>query len=64
MSAYTTEQKYNFLLSLLQITDVDLWENDALLAMGNQYFQWSELLGDDNVWKDIAVEWIMKDRGE
>lgn len=61
---YTIEQKYNFLLSLLQITDADLWEQDALLVMNGQYFQWAGFLGDDNVQKDIAVEWLMKDRGE
>lgn len=61
---YTIEQKYNFLLSLLEITDVDLWEQDAILAMGRQYFQWHGFLGNDNVQKDIAVTWLMKDRGE
>lgn len=38
--SYTTEQKYKWLLSQLQITDIDWWENDAFLSANKKwYFQ-------------------------
>lgn len=38
------EQKYNYLLSHLAITDVDLFEKDALIRMkgGGIYFQFND----------------------
>lgn len=36
---YTTEQKYAYICSKLRVTDVDLWEQDALLSLGSTYFQ-------------------------
>jgi len=33
---FTTEQKYEWLLSKLRITDVDYWEHDALISLPNR----------------------------
>jgi hypothetical protein len=39
----TIEQKYNYLLSLLSIQDIDLFEKDACIGMPNRiYFQFNE----------------------
>jgi hypothetical protein len=39
----TIEAKYNYLLSLLSIQDVDLCEKDACIGMPNRiYFQFNE----------------------
>lgn len=39
----TLQQKYDFLLSKLQIQDVDLWELDAMIALPERlYFQLSQ----------------------
>jgi hypothetical protein len=39
----TIETKYNYLLSLLSIQDVDYWEKDACIGMPNRiYFQFNE----------------------
>jgi hypothetical protein len=39
----TIEQKYNYLLSLLEIQDIDLWEKDACIGMPNRiYFQFDD----------------------
>lgn len=39
----TIEQKYNYLLSLLGIQDIDLFEKDACIGMPNRiYFQFNE----------------------
>lgn len=49
-------EKYNFLLDMLHITDVDLWERDALLRLKAPiYFQ----LTADNPTVDDAVEAAM-----
>lgn len=49
-------EKYNFLLDMLHITDVDLWERDALLRLKAPiYFQ----LTTDNPTVDDAVEAAM-----
>lgn len=38
----TVQEKYDFLLGLLEMTDVDLWEMDALLKLKRPlYFQFS-----------------------
>ena len=37
----TYEQKYNYLLSKLYISDADLWEKDALLQMSSVFYQFS-----------------------
>ena len=39
---YSYEQKYNYLLSKLYVSDVDLWENDALLQMNPIFYQFNE----------------------
>ncbi len=39
---YTYEQKYNYLLSRLRISDADLWEKDALLVMMPMFYQFNE----------------------
>lgn len=39
---YTYEQKYNYLLSRMKVTDVCLWEKDALLEMSSVFYQFSE----------------------
>jgi hypothetical protein len=38
---YTYEQKYNYLLSKLYISDADLWEKDALLQMSSVFYQFN-----------------------
>jgi len=39
----TIEAKYNYLLSLLEIQDIDLFEKDACIGMPNRiYFQFNE----------------------
>ncbi len=39
----TIEQKYNYLLSLLSIQDIDLFEKDACIGMPNRiYFQFNK----------------------
>lgn len=35
----TLKQKYEYLLSKMKITDVDLWEQDACVRMESLYFQ-------------------------
>lgn len=39
----TVEEKYQFLLEWIGITDVDTWEKDALIQMRAIYFQFPEL---------------------
>ena len=41
-SLYSYEQKYNYFLSKLYVTDVDLWEKDALLRMSSIFYQFNE----------------------
>jgi len=38
---YSYEDKYNYLLSKLYISDVDLWEKDALLQMSSMFYQFN-----------------------
>ena len=38
---YSYEQKYNYLLSKLYVSDVDLWEKDALLQMSSIFYQFN-----------------------
>ena len=39
---YSAEQKYKYLLSKLYVSDVDLWEKDALLQMSSIFYQFNE----------------------
>lgn len=39
---YSAEEKYNYLLSKLYVSDVDLWEKDALLQMSSIFYQFNE----------------------
>ena len=41
-SMYSYEQKYNYLLSKLYVSDVDLWEKDAILQMSSIFYQFNE----------------------
>ena len=55
----TLEEKYKFLLGMLQIRDADFWEGDALLCIKeSKYFQFSESEADRVTAQDIdfAVE--------
>ena len=56
---HTTEQKYQYLLSLLQVQDIDRYEQDALLTLPEVYFQFSA--NDDLHDKDTIVELCMSD---
>ena len=38
---YSYEDKYNYLLSKLYVSDVDLWEKDALLQMSSIFYQFN-----------------------
>lgn len=56
----STEQKYNWLLSQLRISDIDLYEQDALLRFkkgSSVYFQFSS----EPKSVDEAVELAMND---
>ena len=39
---YTYEDKYNYLLSRMKVSDADLWEKDALLQMSSVFYQFNE----------------------
>lgn len=54
----TIEEKYNWLLRHIYITDVDLWEKDAILKM-SVYFQFYADMNTVSV--EDAVELAMKD---
>lgn len=57
MNNYTIEDKYNFLVSKMKVTDIDLWEKDALLRCVI-YFQ----MKDEEVPSvEEAIELAMKD---
>lgn len=58
MNKYTIEEKYNWLLHQINITDVDLWENDAMLKM-SVYFQFYADMNTVSV--EEAIELAMKD---
>lgn len=49
--SYPIEQKYKWLLSQLHVTDIDLWEGDALIRLRGDclYFQFpmGHLLNDN-----------------
>lgn len=60
----TVEEKYAYLLKHLKITDIDWWENDALLALPDRiYFQFpsSWLAHPELLTVDAAVECAMDD---
>lgn len=51
----TLKQKYEYLLSKMKISDVDLWEQDACVRMESLYFQFERGEAPDQ-WKiDKAV---------
>ena len=53
------KQKYEYLLSLIELQDVDLWEKDAMMCIPRTYFQfWDERELKD---KDKVVEACMND---
>ena len=55
----TLKQKYEYLLSKMKITDVDLWEQDASVRMEPLYFQFDSGSAPDT-WKiDKAVQAAM-----
>ena len=54
-SERTIEEKYQWLLSKMQLTNVSYWEHDALIEMENLYFQFDDLL----VCMDNCVELAM-----
>ena len=52
------EEKYNFLLSRLSVTDIDLWENDALLKLKSIFIGITSAdldVLDTNEFKDRAI---------
>lgn len=55
----TTQQKYDWLLSKLELQDVDLWEKDAMIGLPERlYLQFSEesdIFSMDNCVK-LAIE--------
>lgn len=57
----TLQQKYDFLCRFFKVTDIDLWENDALLKLDTTnsviYFQFSK--GDGYPDVDTAVEALL-----
>ena len=42
MKVRTIEERYNFLLKYLQVSDIDVWEGDAILRMKPLFIQFSE----------------------
>ena len=54
----TVQEKYDYLLSKLKVTDVDLWEHDALIRMDALFFQFGSSGPDDSI--DKCVEAAMK----
>lgn len=58
MNKYTIEEKYDWLLSQINILDVDLWEKDAILQM-SVYFQFYADMNTVSV--EDAIELAMKD---
>lgn len=52
------QEKYDFLLSKLQIQDVDLWECDAMIALPNRLF--FHVTAQDEMTMDFAVESAMR----
>lgn len=43
---YSYEQKYNYLLSKLYVSDADYWEKDAMLSMRSIFYQFNEQPSD------------------
>jgi hypothetical protein len=54
------EVKYNYLISRLSITDIDLWEKDACISLNPIYFQFNacDVLGQsvDDVLNKLVKE--------
>ena len=54
------KQKYEYLLSLIEIQDVDLWEKDAMMCIPRTYFQFwgeQELSNKDKIVKACMTDW-------
>lgn len=61
MREYSTEEKYQYLLSKLKAEYIDLYEQDALLEMPTGiYYQFSDEKQYDI---DSAIQWAMNDEG-
>ena len=56
---YTIEQKYKYLLSCLEVSDIDYYEQDSMLGMPKEYFQFDS--ASYPVSTDAAVECAMDD---
>jgi hypothetical protein len=55
----TIEEKYKFLLSILEVSDLDFWENDGMIVLPKPiYFQFPSD-GRTDVSVDEAVEHAM-----
>lgn len=60
MDKPTLKEKYEYLLSKLEIQDIDLWEQDACLALKKRlYFQFSQTDFESLTNVDKAVEAAM-----
>ena len=57
------EDKYKWLLSKISVTDVSLWENDALITMKPIYFQFNHL-EDFNNSETMLDKYFSDSRGE
>ena len=63
----TTEEKYNWVLSKLVITDIDAWEKDALVQLDTSiYFQfWDDTIPFvGSLAVDKAIEWAIKNENK
>lgn len=56
---YTIEEKYKYLLSCLEVSGIDYYEQDAMLGMPKAYFQFTP--DTYPVTNDAAVESAMDD---
>lgn len=55
----TTEEKYQFLISILEVSDLDFWENDGMIVLPKPiYFQFPSD-GRSHVSVDEAVQCVM-----
>jgi hypothetical protein len=65
--SFTTEEKYNWLISKLKIGDIDFWESDAFIFILPMYFQFCDDASADPQWaesfktKDDAIEQMMRE---
>ena len=60
MDGLSYKQKYEYLLSLIEIQDVDLWEKDAMMCIPSTYFQFwdeQELSNNDKIVEACMNDW-------